>query len=137
MTDEMKDILLQRNYGIKSTIKKPVFEMLEMTSDEAFKVLLNQKALDLVYVDGLHTAEQWAKDIVNYTKLIKHSGCLVCHDYNDFTGKALKAQVDRLIGAENLTVLMDKRLESGRDNYLCWTYINKKRGCYERIRSDV
>lgn len=98
------------------------FRYLNYTSDEAIGHI--KAPLDLVFVDGSHDPIQIEKDIVNYTKIIRNGGILVGDDYNDFTGKGIKAVVDRLIGPTRINIQLDERPESGRDNYLWWTYVN-------------
>jgi Glycosyltransferases involved in cell wall biogenesis len=49
-----------------------------MTSDEFFKQ--NEKEYDLIFIDGDHSCEQSAKDIINALNSIKNNGCVVCHD---------------------------------------------------------
>ena len=97
------------------------FRYLKYTSDDAIKYITTP--LDLVFVDGSHEPAQIEKDIKNYSKLIAQGGMLVGDDYNDFTGKGIKEVVNRIIGADNIRIQLDERLESGRDNYLWYTQI--------------
>jgi hypothetical protein len=60
----------------------------KMTSDEFFEDLSNGDILnrdlkfDLIFIDGLHLAEQVDRDIVNFLKFIKDDGFIVLHDCN-------------------------------------------------------
>ena len=60
-----------------------------MTSDEFFQQWENGKLdlaknfkYDIIFIDGLHTAEQIDKDIKNALKHIKTKGFIVVHDCN-------------------------------------------------------
>ncbi|TGV02470.1 class I SAM-dependent methyltransferase [Flavivirga rizhaonensis] len=59
-----------------------------LTSDAFFEQLKNGKALskdikfDVIFIDGLHLAEQVNKDIENSLKYIKEDGYIVIHDCN-------------------------------------------------------
>ena len=104
------------------------FRHLPYTSDDAMEYI--KVPLDLVFVDGSHEPKQIEKDIINYTKLIRNGGILVVDDYNDLTGKGIKEVHNRIIGANNLNIQLDSRLESGTDNWLAWTFI--KNGKYSK-----
>lgn len=60
----------------------------KMTSDAFFQKLSNSEILsntikfDLIFIDGLHLAEQVDKDIKNSLKFIKDDGFIVLHDCN-------------------------------------------------------
>jgi hypothetical protein len=64
-----------------------------MTSDDYFKVIqkgtfvyaLNKEVypqFDLIFIDGLHTAEQVKKDFENALKILSPNGFIVLHDCN-------------------------------------------------------
>lgn len=59
-----------------------------MTSDEFFNLLeetnkyQGKKAWDLIFIDGLHTAEQVKKDFENALKILSPNGFIVLHDCN-------------------------------------------------------
>lgn len=97
------------------------FRYLNYTSDVAIEYI--KAPLDLVFVDGSHEPHQIQKDIENYTKIIKNGGILVGDDYNDHVGKGIKAVVNHVVGADNINIQLDERLESGKDNYLWWTHV--------------
>lgn len=52
----------------------------KMTSDDFFKQ--NKETFDIVFVDGLHHAEQVYKDIINSLECLNKGGTIVCHDMN-------------------------------------------------------
>ena len=52
-----------------------------MTSDEAFSAGFRRK-FDLIFIDGLHTAEQVKKDFENALKALSPNGFIVLHDCN-------------------------------------------------------
>lgn len=51
-----------------------------MTSDKFFE--LTDDRFDIVFVDGLHHAEQVYKDIINSLEVLNEGGTIVCHDMN-------------------------------------------------------
>ena len=59
-----------------------------MTSDQFFEKLSKNEILssdikfDVIFVDGLHLAEQTERDIINSLKFIKEDGFVVLHDCN-------------------------------------------------------
>lgn len=71
--------------GLEADINHADFKM---TSDEFFNQLENEKILnrqirfDLIFIDGLHLAEQVERDIENALKYLKDDGFLVLHDCN-------------------------------------------------------
>lgn len=54
-----------------------------ITSDEFFTI--NKETFDIIFVDGLHTAEQSYKDIINSLSILNSGGCVVVHDTNPRT----------------------------------------------------
>lgn len=54
----------------------------QFTSDYFFDV--NKDTFDLIFVDGLHHAEQVIKDINNALAILNKSGAIVIHDCNPF-----------------------------------------------------
>jgi len=55
----------------------------EMTSDEFFSYdILSEHRYDLIFLDGLHTAEQVQKDFENALKILSPNGFIVLHDCN-------------------------------------------------------
>lgn len=62
-----------------------------MTSDDFFKMaeesfpknsILKMRPYDLIFIDGLHTADQVKKDFENALKILSPSGFIVLHDCN-------------------------------------------------------
>jgi len=51
-----------------------------MTSDEFFQI--NTNTFDIIFIDGLHTAEQVEKDINNSLLILNNNGTIVVHDTN-------------------------------------------------------
>ena len=60
----------------------------KVTSDEFFELLSEKKILypeirfDVIFIDGLHLAEQVDRDILNALKFVKDDGFIVLHDCN-------------------------------------------------------
>lgn len=60
----------------------------QITSDEFFEklekeeILSGDKRFDLIFIDGLHLADQADRDITNALKYIKKNGFVVLHDCN-------------------------------------------------------
>jgi hypothetical protein len=50
----------------------------QMTSDEFFEV--NKATFDLIFIDGLHTAEQVEKDVLNALQVLNQNGAIMLHD---------------------------------------------------------
>lgn len=51
-----------------------------LTSDEFFNV--NYKKFDIIFIDGLHHADQVYIDILNSLLALNENGVIVCHDMN-------------------------------------------------------
>lgn len=56
-----------------------------MTSDEFFA--RNKDSFDLIFIDGLHHADQVEKDIINALEVLNDNGTIVVHDCNPITEK--------------------------------------------------
>lgn len=78
-------------YLIKSTFKTSVDAGYEskvneatykMTSDEFFSQLLPSKKYHVIFIDGMHTANQVNKDISNALNHLEYGGFIVLHDCN-------------------------------------------------------
>ncbi len=54
----------------------------KMTSDEFFKLNLECPSFDIIFIDGLHTAEQVLKDVDNSLLYLNENGTIVLHDCN-------------------------------------------------------
>ncbi len=57
----------------------------QMTSDEFFAI--NNAMFDLIFVDGLHHADQVETDIMNALNVLNENGTIVVHDCNPKTKK--------------------------------------------------
>lgn len=53
-----------------------------MTSDKFFEELDNSIKYDIIFIDGLHHADQVYKDINNALSHLSKNGIIVCHDMN-------------------------------------------------------
>ena len=51
-----------------------------MTSDEFF--VCNKDTFDVIFIDGLHLAEQVEKDIANSKLILNNNGKIILHDTN-------------------------------------------------------
>lgn len=72
--DQLKEFAIKRLSAFR-------FQLMNCTSDEAFKKLDDNKGLlDFVFIDGLHTYEQVKKDMENYCQLIRKGGIVSGHD---------------------------------------------------------
>lgn len=52
----------------------------DMTSDDMFAQMPEDKKYDIIFIDGLHLEEHVDKDIFNSLKHINDNGCIVVHD---------------------------------------------------------
>jgi hypothetical protein len=84
-----------------------------MTSDEFFKQLACRKILappgrfDVIFIDGLHLAEQVDRDIENALRYIKDDGFIVLHDCNpptEWHARETEAVINPANGSWNGTV---------------------------------
>lgn len=55
----------------------------QMTSDEFFRI--NNDTFDLIFIDGLHHAEQVERDILNALEVLNENGTILVHDCNPIT----------------------------------------------------
>lgn len=64
-------------------------DILQITSDEYFKDWVKGPAdnYDLIFIDGLHHADQVRKDIINSWKVLTDGGCIILHDTNPHSEK--------------------------------------------------
>jgi hypothetical protein len=54
--------------------------LVHKTSDEFFEA--NNDTFDVIFIDGLHHADQVEKDILNSLKILNDKGTIICHDMN-------------------------------------------------------
>lgn len=64
--------------GIKTGVDPEKGGTLRMTSDEFFDQ--NKQTFDIIFIDGLHHAEQVYKDILNSLAILNEGGIIICHD---------------------------------------------------------
>lgn len=62
-------------YGVTGHLNK-------MTSDDYFRVIIPEATYDVIFIDGLHEAEQVYRDIQNSLKHLSPNGTIVLHDCN-------------------------------------------------------
>lgn len=58
-----------------------------LTSDDFFR-LRKEFTFDCIFIDGLHTAEQVERDILNSLNVLNEGGIIVCHDMLPFDEKS-------------------------------------------------
>ena len=81
---------IQCGYKISVDPDKNAHATICMTSDRYFDITIGlnqkntgiQKLFDLIFIDGLHTAEQVKKDFENALKVLSPNGFIVLHDCN-------------------------------------------------------
>jgi hypothetical protein len=88
-TANFSSIKAFRKFGVDPGIEVPSQDVdFHMTSDEFFKkldggeVLSSEIRFDVVFVDGLHLAEQVDRDVANALRFTKDHGFVVLHDCN-------------------------------------------------------
>lgn len=80
-TDENFNLINSKNKdGVDPSPLKPV--NYKMTSDEFFKTHAKEKMYDVIFIDGMHTAEQVYIDVKNSIKHLNPNGFIVLHDCN-------------------------------------------------------
>lgn len=73
----------------------PVSRVMEMTSDEFFE--LNDQKYDIIFIDGLHHADQVKKDIRNALKALDKNGTIIVHDCNPLTELAQRVPRETIV----------------------------------------
>lgn len=63
-------------HGVDPAIDSPY--NVQLTSDEFFAQTKN--TYDIIFIDGLHEAEQVVRDIHNSLRVLNYGGCIVLHD---------------------------------------------------------
>lgn len=71
-------VICETKIGVDPNCSYP--HALKMTSDDFFES--NNEKFDIVFIDGLHTAEQVEKDIVNSMARLNKGGVIILHDIN-------------------------------------------------------
>ena len=57
-------------------------DVVAMESDVFFRHHRNKQEFDIIFIDGLHHADQVKKDIINSWSCLNDGGCLIVHDTN-------------------------------------------------------
>ena len=65
------------------------YDFYKMTSDEYFLKHTNKK-FDIIFIDGLHHADQVYRDINNSLSILNKNGTIVCHDMNPYKERIQK-----------------------------------------------
>jgi hypothetical protein len=55
-------------------------DIIALTSDAFFKQ--NESTFDVIFIDGLHVADQVERDIINSLAVLNPGGYIICHDMN-------------------------------------------------------
>lgn len=76
----LREIKIENKTGVDSDpgTKKYVPECLIMPSDIFFKA--NTRKYDIIFIDGLHLADQVQRDIENALNVLNKNGTIICHD---------------------------------------------------------
>lgn len=82
-------IICEKKKGVDPAARAPVTH--PMTSDDFFKT--NTDFYDIIFIDGLHLAEQTIKDVDNGLRCLNKNGAIVIHDC--MPKKKLHAQRNR------------------------------------------
>lgn len=53
---------------------------LYLTSDEYFEIIDINEKFDIIFIDGMHVADQVYTDVKNALNHLNQNGCIVCHD---------------------------------------------------------
>ena len=70
--------------GVDPALSSPA--TVHLTSDDFFAQ--NTKQFDVIFIDGLHHADQVKKDILNSLNVLNLGGVIICHDMNPLTEDA-------------------------------------------------
>lgn len=63
-------------------IDRPIYHSFKLTSDDFFLGMSESIQWDIIFIDGLHEAQQVDRDIQNALKHLSPSGTIVLHDLN-------------------------------------------------------
>ncbi|MBY0313624.1 MAG: class I SAM-dependent methyltransferase [Phycisphaerales bacterium] len=111
--------LVLRHAGLETRVR-----MLQRTSDdataEAADIVEPLGGAGLIFIDGLHTFEQCARDYVNYLPLLRPGGVMIFHDVNARFAGVVRAVLEGPMRHPELicTAIMDTMavfVRSGRD----------------------
>jgi SAM-dependent methyltransferase len=76
----LKGVICKHKIGVDPD--KNSAATLFITSDEFFKN--NKETFDLIFIDGLHHADQVKQDIYNALSVLNKKGVIICHDMNPY-----------------------------------------------------
>ena len=76
--ENFQTIRCENKVGVDPELTSPA--TIFLTSDEFFKQ--NKDTFDVIFVDGLHHADQVYRDILNSLDCLNDNGYIVCHDMN-------------------------------------------------------
>lgn len=76
--ENFREVVCTNKIGVDPERASPA--TIHMTSDEFFEI--NQRTYDIIFVDGLHHADQVYRDVQNSLKFLNDGGYIVCHDMN-------------------------------------------------------
>lgn len=74
--ENFQQISCRHKIGVDPDPSSPA--TLNITSDEFFAK--NNETFDIIFIDGLHHADQVEKDILNSLKILNDGGTIICHD---------------------------------------------------------
>ena len=77
--DSINAIKCEKKHGVDPASKNATHKL---ESDEFFEMLAPSVKYDIVFVDGLHVADQAERDIVNSIKHLSQGGFIIVHDCN-------------------------------------------------------
>jgi len=101
------------------------------TSDNFFKNHVGNRRYDVIFIDGLHTAEQVYLDVMNSIKHLNYGGFIVMHDCNPPTEYHIRSYEEYLAtrGQWNGTVFREFiKLKEELKNWNCFV-IDEDFGC--------
>ena len=76
--ENFRDIKCKNKVGVDPEVSTPA--TIHTDSDSFFKT--NKRTWDIIFIDGLHHADQVYRDINNSLKVLSDGGFIVCHDMN-------------------------------------------------------
>lgn len=76
--ENLSTIECEYKIGVDPNVNSPA--TFHLTSDKFFEQ--NQETFDVIFIDGLHHADQVYKDILNSLDVLNDGGYIVCHDMN-------------------------------------------------------
>ena len=89
----LERVLIDHKIGVDPAPKEamPEWNIQKMTSDAFFAT--NEQLFDIIFIDGLHWAEQVLRDIWNSAACLSPGGAILLHDCNPVTEQAASRDV--------------------------------------------